>query len=112
MVRCCVLRVGSCVGWLGGWVSRWCLEVGWLGWVFGGVLGGRVVVGASGVLSVGIGVGVFLKAFFLVWARTTLKAAKCDQHCTVESMLLFRLILASMFSCLGSNNDEGDSELR
>ena len=75
---------------------------------------------AFGVLSVWICVGVFSQACFLVWPRTTMKAAKCDQHCElrdsvshlkVERMLLFRPILESMLSCVGSNCDEGDSEV-
>ena len=46
--------------------------------------------------------------------------AKCEQHCQlpdsvkhlkVERLLFFRFILESMFSCLASNNDEGDSEV-
>ena len=59
VVRCCVLgRV------LGGWVWRWCLVVEH--WV-------AKRMGAFGVFSVWIGVGVFLKPCFLFWARITMK---------------------------------------
>ena len=70
-------------------VGVWLLSVGWLrGWE------------AFGVFIVWIGVGVFLKACFLVWARITMKMTlKSDQHCElydsvnhlkVERILLFR----------------------
>ena len=73
------------------------------------------------MLSVWIGVGVFLKACSLVWARITMKAAaKCEKHCElhesvnplqVERTLLFRVIVGRMLSCLGSHNDERGSEV-
>ena len=57
--------MGWVVGVLGGWVRCWAAK--WLGEFW--------------VLSVWIGVGVFLKACFLVWARITMKAtAKCDKQ--------------------------------
>ena len=73
MVRCCVLgRV------LGGWVWRWCLVVEcWVGcWV-------AKRMGAFGVFSVWIGVGVFLKACFLVWA---LRIVSCMIQWTTRNL--------------------------
>ena len=120
------------VGVLGGWVGCW--GVGRFGrfgvscWVVCLVVGFGVGVwllgcwwlrgwAAFGVFSAWIGVGVFLKACFLVWARTTMKSTlKSDQHfelfdsvnhLKVERILRFRfLIFLKMLSC-----DEGNSEV-
>ena len=93
-----MLRAGSCVGWLG-----LALLFGGVGWGIGWLRGW----GAFGVFSVWIGVGVFLKACLLVWARTTMKAtAKCEKRCELhgsvnhqkfERILFFRVILEIMF---------------
>ena len=79
-----VLRAGSCVGWLdlalvlGCWVAK--------------------RMGVLGVFSVWIGVGVFLKACFLVWARITMKS---DQHCelcdSVNHLKVERILLFALF---------------
>ena len=72
-----LLSVGCGVGWLRGW-------------------------GAFGAFSVWIGVAVFLKACFLVWARITMKTSlKSDQHSelydSVNHLKVERILLLRFF---------------
>ena len=94
-------HVGSGVGWLGlalvfgGWV----VPRGW-GEGEGEEEGRRDEGGAFGVFSVWIGVGVFLKACFVVLARTKMKAAaKCDQHCELHYFLNHLRVDRMLFFC-------------
>ena len=87
-----MLRAGSCVGWLG-------LALVFGGWVLGEVLGGWRMGSVWGVQCLDWCL-VFLKASFLVWARTKMKAtAKCDQHCefydSVYHLKVERMLLIS-----------------
>ena len=55
-----------------------------------------------GAFSVWIGVGVFLKACFLVWDRMTMKTTlKSDQHCelydSVNHLKVERILLLRFF---------------
>ena len=89
-----LLAVASGVGVLGGSVVRCCVLGRLLsGWVWRWVW----------CLVVGLGVGVFLKACFLVWARIAMKAtAKCDQRCelhdSVNHLKVKRRLFCSGFS--------------
>ena len=81
---------GLGVGVLGGWVGCWGVGVFGVGWLRGWE--------EFGVFSVWIGVGVFLKAGFLVWARITIKTTlKSDQLCdlydSVNHLKVERLLL-------------------